>query len=116
MSYKDDHGRHLRDSIMNLGESYHQTHTDNKRSYKFKSVPIPRFLLGLIGVVFVMLGLFLMDSEFHLSVKFFAFALFGSGIVISLQLLAAIASGLTGIIHRRLNRRRLRNRKDKSSN
>jgi len=103
-----DPGRHLRESIQNLGESYNQRNLEDHKKYKFKEYPITRTVLGLIGVFFVFIGDKLMNSSLHMFFKFVGFVLFGSGILISLHLLAAIVAFVAGVISRFFNRRRLR--------
>lgn len=104
MSYNNDPSKQFRESMRLLGESYsHSTQRARKES-PVKTYPIPRVIIGLMGLVFVWLGLFLMDGNFHLSVKFLAFALFGSGIIISLHLFAILAGFLIRLKHRRLNK------------
>ena len=111
MSYNNDSGRYLRESMRLLGETYSQSTQNARHGSKIKTYRIPRLILGVIGLVFIKLGLFLMDGDFHLSIKFIAFSLFGSGIVISLHLFACIVGFFINLSHRRLNRYRLKNRK-----
>ncbi|WP_430882503.1 hypothetical protein [Fusibacter sp. JL216-2] len=113
MGYNNDPSRQFRESTRMLGETYSQSTQRARQGSKVKTYPIPRVVIGLMGLIFIKVGLILMDSEFHLSVKFLAFALFGSGIVIALHLTAVFMGFIITLSHQRLNRYSPKHKREK---
>jgi len=107
-SYSMRENNHIRNMIFALGESYRQVHDENPRSYGSKRIGLLHWGIGLLGLIFIILGQWLFENpNIHLSLKFVGFSIFGVGILTALFLPVHIITIICGVISRYLNKKRL---------